>query len=86
MSGFSRWGVAVGVQGALDVQEQRLLNYGGAKLWKRSGSGDPDLQGAWGAWQETGTGPEQTRDQAIANYRGRERTTGAAQETGTGPD
>ena len=51
--------------------EQGLLNYGGPKLWKRSESGDPDLQGAWSAWQETGTEPEQTRDQAIANYRGR---------------
>ena len=40
------WEFAVGAQGALDIHEQGLLNYGGAKLWKRSGSGDPDLQGA----------------------------------------
>ena len=36
-------GVAVGAQGALDIHEQGILNYGGPKLWKRSGSGDPDL-------------------------------------------
>ena len=35
--------VAVGAQEALDIHEQGLLNYGGPKLWKRSGSGDPDL-------------------------------------------
>ena len=28
------------------IYEQGLLNYGGPKLWKKSGSGDPDLQGA----------------------------------------
>ena len=33
----------------MDIHEQGLLNYGMPRLWKRSGSGDPDLQGAWGS-------------------------------------
>ena len=55
---------AVGAQGALDVQEQGLLNYGGPKLWKRSGSGEPDLQGP----EALGRKPEQ--DQSRLASRG----------------
>ena len=32
--------------GPEQTRDQGLLNYGGPKLWKRSGSGDPNLQGA----------------------------------------
>ena len=61
---------AVGAQGALDIHEQGLLNYGGLGCGRGPDQAIRTYRGPGGAWQETGTEPEQTREQGLLNYGG----------------